>query len=83
MSAGDVLAAELRDEGVHCAVEARDGLAVLRLESHGVGGDGRHQQLADATARARIVRLARRHGFTHVAIELTDETDDGAPVRRR
>ena len=55
----------LRGVGLRCEVEARETLALLRIE--GGGAD----TLADAEVRRRALALATEHGFTHAAIELT------------
>lgn len=57
------LAEALAARGFPCAVEARGTLAVL-VPAAGVGA------FADRDGRAEIVRMAREHGFTHVALEL-------------
>ena len=56
----------LREAGLHCEIEARGALAVLRA------GDETAAELADEETRARAVALATEHGFTHAAIELRD-----------
>jgi hypothetical protein len=56
-------ARELAGRGLRCSVEAKDALAVLRL-------DDPVAALALSGGRDEIVRLARDHGFTHVALEL-------------
>jgi hypothetical protein len=61
------LAAALSAIGLSCEVEAQERMVVLRPT------EGAHA-LADATLRARVVALAADHGFTHVAVELTDDT---------
>jgi hypothetical protein len=65
------LAAALRADGVDCEVEARDRLAVVRERD---GGDA----LIDPAVRRRALALARAHGFTHLALELTDPGDGAA-----
>ncbi|HEY0970606.1 MAG TPA: hypothetical protein VGE02_06485 [Gemmatimonadales bacterium] len=56
----------LSGDGLRCTVEARGRLAIVRA------GDaaGATSALGDPDARARIVALAREHGFTHAALEL-------------
>lgn len=64
------LAESLAALGVSCEVAARERLAVLRPHA-GTGG-----RLADDAVRRDVVAAAKRHGFTHVALELPD---DGPP----
>ena len=60
----------LTERGLRCAVEARDGLAVVTVrEVRGV-----------AALRDQLLTLAVRHGFTHVAVELVDDADAGATL---
>lgn len=74
MSAG-TLAAALSAAGVECAIETAQGLAIVRPRG-GISVDA-------ATLRAIAPRLAREHGFTHVALELTDDASSaGAAVSR-
>lgn len=71
------LAAELAAAGHPCRVEAFERLAVL--VPHG-GHPPDPAALRDAATR-----LAPRHGFTHVALELLEGaagTDAGAPLHR-
>jgi len=68
------LAVALRALGVECDVEAREKLAVIIPSAGGA-------TFADEATRLRVVRLAREHGFTHVAVELIGESA-GAPVLR-
>lgn len=56
------LAAALAAHGLHCEVEALEGLAVLVPV-----GDC---DVQDPERRALALRLGREHGFTHVALEL-------------
>lgn len=65
------LAAALATIGVPCDVERRGRLALL------VPRDA--ELLADPAHRREVQRLAQRHGFTHVALELVD---DDAPLPR-
>jgi hypothetical protein len=62
----DALAAALSAIGHPCEVDMHERMAVLRP----AGGAG---MMADDALRARIVSLATEHGFTHVAVELTDD----------
>lgn len=68
------LAAALSAIGYSCEVEARERMVVLRPAA------GAHA-LADATLRARVVALAAEHGFSHVAVELTDDMCVGERAR--
>jgi hypothetical protein len=49
--------------GIPCDVEAHDRLAVVIPR-------GDVSALADAGPRRQVIRLARDHGFTHIALEL-------------
>lgn len=69
MRAG-ALAEALRTNDLICDVEERDALAVLRgCESTGA--------LWSPERRQMVLRLAREHGFTHVAVELSPEPAGG------
>ncbi len=57
------LEAALRAHGLACEVEPRETLAVLVPCRTTL-------DLATAERRALAIRLAREHGFTHVAVEL-------------
>ena len=59
------LALDLEALGVRCAVEPRERLAVLVPR-----GAGALAALGDEPTRREAVRLARAHGFTHLAVEL-------------
>lgn len=59
--------------GLHGTVEARGALAVLSL-------DGEAVALSDPDVRARAVSLASEHGFTNLALELSDRRDNSAPL---
>ncbi len=59
------LRAALREAGLDCDVESRDALAIL------VGTATFAASLASPERRALALRLAREHGFTHVAVELS------------
>lgn len=63
------LAAELGAHGVDARLEVRDGVALLTLRE---GGDG----LCDAVRRDRLVSIARAHGFTHLAVEISADDRD-------
>jgi len=67
------LGTDLVGLGVDCDVEARERLAIVRPQSD-VG------QFARAETRAAVVRAARLHGFTHVAVEIVGADD--APLPR-
>lgn len=68
------LEAALAELGIHGRVEAEGALAVLSLR------DG--MRLADPQTRDAVIALATRHGFTHVALELSDDPPDGAALPR-
>ena len=57
----------LRAAGVPCVVDAFDRLAVV---VPGPGGTA----LADAELRRRALALVAAHGFTHLALELTEDS---------
>ena len=61
----DSLARALRTLGVHADVEARDRLAVV-IPSSGVAVE----RLAHDATRRQAVALAKREGFTHLALEI-------------
>jgi hypothetical protein len=58
----------LRELGVRCGVEARGNLAILIP----VRGE---RALEDATIREAALAALRRCGFTHAAIEVSDERE--------
>ena len=63
------LEAALRTAGIHCRVEARERLAILVPTAE--------SSAAAASAWRRIaVRLAREHGFTHVALEVPETSEN-------
>lgn len=59
------LAADLRELGVPCEVEARAGLALITT----MGASA--TRMATAELRHAALALATEHGFTHIAVELT------------
>jgi hypothetical protein len=61
-----MLETELADRGIACRVEARERMAIVVL-----GGELSRARVREW--RADAVRLARAHGFTHVALELTPD----------
>jgi hypothetical protein len=63
----------LGESGVGGTVEARGPLAILTLP---------HDHVIDETLRATLVALAPAHGFTHIALEITDDADDRAALHR-
>lgn len=63
----------LGDRGVRAVVEARGPLAVLTLAD---------DRSIDESLRAELVALAPAHGFTHIALELTDDADERAALHR-
>jgi hypothetical protein len=65
----------LRQLGVEAAVDPRGTLAVLVSDPELAG-------LADPLTRATVVRLARDHGFTHIAVELSPRRESREAVRR-
>ena len=77
--AGDAsgLAGALRALGLPCEVEGRAGLALVTTAPEHAAG------LAAADTRRTMLALAREHGFTHLAVELSLPTlSPGAPVLR-
>jgi hypothetical protein len=76
------LAADLAKLGLHCALEARGGLALLLPQPDSVA------KLEEDETRRAVVALAKQHGFTHVAVELPSErrqwsaNDTDAPLPR-
>lgn len=60
--------------GCPARVEARGRLAVVITEDP--------RPLADETIRRTALRLAREHGFTHLALELADAGEHEEAVRR-
>jgi hypothetical protein len=79
-SAGDAtaLAAALRAMGIPCDVEARAALALISARAEHVA------RLALSRDRATALALAKQHGFTHVAVELSADApaDADAPLLR-
>ncbi len=65
--AGDAPAfgAALAVLGLRCAVESRAGLAVMAADAAQLAA------LVSLESRRQVLALARQHGFTHVAVELT------------
>jgi hypothetical protein len=70
------LEAALHAVGIDCVVEAQGGLAVL------VPRAGVAATMVEPATRRDIAALALAHGFTHAALELTDDAGDGAALRR-
>jgi hypothetical protein len=67
--------------GLQCSVEERGGLALL------VPASASMETLQSAEMRRAVLELGRRHGFTHVAVELPNdrrgaERDSNAPLLR-
>ena len=56
----------LRELGLHCAVEARGNLAIVTPASG-------ERALEDATVRRAVLAALRACGFTHAAVEPSDE----------
>jgi hypothetical protein len=70
------LATALGAIGIACVVEARAGLAVIRVAAGAA-------HLASTSLRRDVLALGRQHGFTHVAVELeADAAGGGAPLLR-
>ena len=61
----DSLEAALRALGIACRVQGIERLALLIP-------DGAIEALEDARIRREAVGLLRAHGFTHLALEITD-----------
>ena len=61
------LASALLALGFPCEVESRAGLALLTMRADDAA------RLASSPDRATILTLAREHGFTHVAVEITPQ----------
>lgn len=79
VDAGDAeaFASALHAMDLACGVEARARLALLVADAETVG-----RLAADATRR-EVIALARAHGFTNVAVELTPTPSRaGAPLLR-
>jgi hypothetical protein len=64
----------LAEIGLHGIVEVRGSLAILRM-----GGES---GLADDELRTLAVEAAERNGFTHLALEVVNDDDRRAAVRR-
>lgn len=61
--------------GIHGSVEARGALAILSVE-------GDIAQLRDPEMRARVLGLASEHGFTNLALEVSQPSGEGAALHR-
>lgn len=61
--------------GLRGNIEARGNLAVLSLE-------GDPARLRDPKVRERAVGIAREHGFTHLALDVTGPQPDDAALHR-
>lgn len=59
--------------GVDCDVEARERLAIVRVQSD-------VERFARAEIRAAVLKAARLRGFTHLAVEIVGADD--APLPR-
>ena len=59
------LARALETAGMPCTVEARGGLAMM------VCDEAQQARLASSDARRAVLALAKEHGFTHIAVELS------------
>ena len=73
MSAG-ALERALVASGIACAVDGHGTLAVLVPRGDAIA------RLASPAARDAVQAMAREHGFTHAAVELTDDVAHGAPL---
>jgi hypothetical protein len=60
----DALQSALRSAGLSVNVEPREGLLVLVPRER--------TAIASDEARRKVLALAAEHGFSHVAVELTD-----------
>jgi hypothetical protein len=76
------LATAIAALGVQCSLEARGGLALLMPVQASV------EKLREPEIRRAVLALAREHGFTHVGIELPNDSrgagarNDDAPLLR-
>ena len=68
------LAAALQAIGLECRVEPRENLALITSNEP-------QPSLVDGDLRRKVLTLAREHGFTHVAVELSP-AERGATLRR-
>jgi hypothetical protein len=64
----------LAEIGLHGIVEVRGSLAILRMDDE--------SGLADDELRTLAVEAAERSGFTHLALEVVNDGDRRAAVRR-
>lgn len=71
----EMLRHALASLGLRGTVEARGALAVLSLE-------GDPSPLSDPDLRARAISLASEHGFTNLALEVSDPSGEGAALHR-
>ncbi|GAC1647094.1 MAG: hypothetical protein NVS4B3_00600 [Gemmatimonadaceae bacterium] len=62
------LASAVNRLGVPCDIETIGGVAVVVVRD----APGAHA-IAEPACRQEIAALARAHGFSHVAVELTDD----------
>jgi hypothetical protein len=70
---GGELERALHDLGLRCRVEAYDALAVAVAEPG-------ERAFEDENIRRRAIALARAHGFSHLAVELSNAPEN-APDR--
>jgi len=68
----DELEGALRALGLRCSIEAYDALAV-------VVPDLGERLFADDDVRRRAIDLARRYGFSHLAVEVRESVSDSSP----
>lgn len=66
------LASGLQMLGVQCTLETRDGLALLITGASAAAG------LHEPEIRRSVLALAGQCGFTHVAVELSDDHANAA-----
>jgi hypothetical protein len=64
----------LAEIGLRGIVEVRGSLAILRMDDE--------SGLADDALRTFAVEAAERNGFTHLALEVVNDDDRRAAVRR-
>jgi hypothetical protein len=72
------LSGALVEAGTPCAVEGRDGLAVVRPRDLAAACE-----FLRVEGRAALTTMARTHGFTHVAVELVSDAGDVASLPGR
>jgi hypothetical protein len=73
MSVSDLCAA-VHAAGIPCDVEARGRLAIVIVSASTA------HAFADRARRDQLAALGRRHGFTHVAVEVLADRSDRAAL---